>query len=41
MYQKKGSKKMLLTENKQPVKEISHQDIYAVYYVLEKIQSWQ
>lgn len=32
---------MLQTENKQPIKEISHQDIYAVYDVWEQLQSWQ
>lgn len=32
---------MIRTENKQPVKEISHQDIYAFYDVWEQLQSWQ
>ncbi|EAD7212369.1 hypothetical protein CE681_07430 [Listeria monocytogenes] len=32
---------MIQTENKQPIKEISHQDIYALYDVWEQLQSWQ
>lgn len=32
---------MIQTENKQPVKEISHQDIYSLYDSWEQLQSWQ
>ncbi|MCB5954257.1 hypothetical protein [Enterococcus sp. CWB-B31] len=32
---------MIQTKNKQPIKEISHQDIYEVYDVWEQLQSWQ
>ncbi|MBL1231034.1 hypothetical protein IW492_17555 [Enterococcus sp. BWB1-3] len=32
---------MIQTENKQPIKEINHQDIYALYDVWEQLQSWQ
>ncbi|MBO0468821.1 hypothetical protein JZO73_15060 [Enterococcus plantarum] len=32
---------MIQTENKQPIKEISHQDIYALYEVWEQLHSWQ
>ncbi|EOI06923.1 hypothetical protein UAY_00265 [Enterococcus moraviensis ATCC BAA-383] len=32
---------MIQTENKQLIKEISHQDIYALYDVCEQLQSWQ
>lgn len=38
---KTESKKLLLIENKQPIKEISHQDIYALYDIWEQRQSWQ
>ncbi|WP_258319968.1 hypothetical protein [Listeria monocytogenes] len=36
-----GVKKNDSNKNKQPVKEISHQDIYALYDVWEQFQSWQ
>ncbi|MBO0468831.1 hypothetical protein JZO73_15110 [Enterococcus plantarum] len=32
---------MIQTENKQPIKEISHQDIYSLYDNWEQLQSWQ
>ncbi|OTN89239.1 hypothetical protein A5819_001731 [Enterococcus sp. 7E2_DIV0204] len=32
---------MIQTENNQPIKEISHQDIYALYDSWEQLQSWQ
>jgi hypothetical protein len=32
-------KELIQTESKQPIKEISHQDIYALYDVWEQIQS--
>jgi hypothetical protein len=34
-------KELIQTETKQPIKEISHQDIYALYDVWGQIQSWQ
>ncbi|OEG16097.1 hypothetical protein BCR23_07775 [Enterococcus quebecensis] len=36
-----GVKKMIQTENKQPIKEISHQDIFSLYDMWEQLQSWQ
>lgn len=36
-----GVKQMVQTENKQPIKEISHQDIYSLYDSWEQLQSWQ
>jgi len=32
---------MLQTENNQPIKAISHQDIYGFYDVWEQLESWQ
>lgn len=32
---------MILTEKNQPVKEITHQDIYNLYDLWERLQSWQ
>lgn len=32
---------MVQTENNQPIKEISHQDIYKVYDLWEQLESWQ
>ncbi|CAK21801.1 hypothetical protein lwe2383 [Listeria welshimeri serovar 6b str. SLCC5334] len=32
---------MIQTENKQSIKEISHQDIYSLYDSWEQLQSWQ
>lgn len=37
----KGVKEMIQTENKQSIKEISHQDIYSLYDSWEQLQSWQ
>lgn len=36
-----GVKKIIQAENKQPIKEISHQNIYALYDIWEQLQSWQ
>ncbi|MBP2100665.1 hypothetical protein J2Z52_003511 [Enterococcus rivorum] len=32
---------MILTEKNQPIKEITHQDIYNLYDLWERLQSWQ
>ncbi|EOL49409.1 hypothetical protein [Enterococcus caccae] len=31
----------LKTENNQPIKKLSHQDIYELYDMLEQLKSWQ
>jgi hypothetical protein len=40
-YILRGVKEMIQTENKQPIKEITYQDIFSLYDMWEQLQSWQ